>query len=131
AYLAALPLHGDVKAAEAQEAQAKATTTPEEAQKLRAEATFARGIDHAKDDRVGTAVLERASPNFGVPLMAVAIMISTFGCVNGLVLSGPRLYYAMAQDRLFFASVGKLNERGVPAWGLILQGLWSIVLIFS
>jgi amino acid transporter len=100
-------------------------------QELEAELTFARGIDQAKDDRVGTAVLERASPNFGVPLMAIAIMISTFGCVNGLVLMGPRLYYAMAQDKLFFQSVGRLNERGVPAWGLILQGVWSIVLIFS
>src|SRR5262249_61426496 len=120
AYLAALPLHGDVKAAEAQEAQAKATTTPEEAQKLRAEAAFARGIEHGKDDRVGTAVLERASPNFGVPLMAVAIMISTFGCVNGLTLMGARLYYAMARDGLFFRSVGRLNGNHVPAVGLVL-----------
>src|SRR5581483_4628068 len=95
------------------------------------EATFARGIDGAKDDRVGTAVLERASPHFGVPLMAVAIMISTFGCVNGMVLMGARLYYAMAQDGLFFRSVGQLNRRGVPAAGLLLQGAWSILLIFS
>jgi APA family basic amino acid/polyamine antiporter len=131
AYLAALPLHGDKKAAEAKEAAAKEAATPEEAQTLRAEAAFTRGIDHARDDRVGTAVLERASPNFGVPLMAVAIMISTFGCVNGLVLMGARLYYAMAQDRLFFQSVGQLNGRGVPAVGLVLQGLWSVVLIFS
>jgi amino acid transporter len=95
------------------------------------ELTMARGIDHARDDRVGTAVLERASPGFGVPFMALAIMISTFGCVNGLVLMGPRLYYAMAQDRLFFQSVGRLNQRGVPAFGLVLQGLWSVLLIFS
>ncbi len=108
--------------------QAKAQ---EQARELQAEAAFALGIDHAKDDRVGTAVLERASPNFGVPLMAVAIMISTFGCVNGLVLMGARLYYAMAQDRLFFESVGQLSGRGVPAVGLVLQGLWSVVLIFS
>jgi amino acid transporter len=100
-------------------------------QDLDAEVAFARGIDQAKDDRVGTAVLERASPTLGVPLMAIAIMISTFGCVNGLVLMGPRLYYAMARDKLFFQSVGQLNQNGVPAWGLILQGLWSIVLIFS
>jgi amino acid transporter len=95
------------------------------------ELTVARGIDHAKDDRVGTAVLERASPGFGVSFMAIAIMISTFGCVNGLILMGARLYYAMAQDRLFFQSVGRLNASGVPAAGLVLQGLWSIVLIFS
>jgi APA family basic amino acid/polyamine antiporter len=89
------------------------------------------GIAHAKDDRVGTAVLERVSPTLGVTLMAITIMISTFGCVNGLVLAGARLYYAMAQDRLFFASVGRLSARGVPAAGLLLQGLWSIVLMFS
>lgn len=94
-------------------------------------AAFHRGIDHARDDRVGTAVLERIAPRFGVPIMAIAIMISTFGCLNGLILMGARLHYAMAQDRLFFASSGKLNSRGVPAIALILQGLWSIVLIFS
>jgi amino acid transporter len=115
----------------AKDRQVELGKTRQQIQDLGAEVTFARGIDKAKDDRVGTAVLERASPNFGVPLMAIAIMISTFGCVNGLVLMGPRLYYAMAQDKLFFQSVGQLNERGVPAWGLILQGLWSIVLIFS
>ena len=63
--------------------------------------------------------------------MAIAIMISTFGCVNGMTLMGARLYYVMAQDNLFFGAVGKLNRRGVPAAGLILQGLWSIVLVFS
>ena len=68
------------------------------------------GIAHAKDDRVGTAVLEQASPDLGVPFMAIAIMISTFGCVNGMILMGARLYYAMAQDRLFFQSVGTLNR---------------------
>ncbi len=95
------------------------------------EYTTLRGIDHAKDDRVGTAVLERVSPNFGVPLMAIIIMISTFGCVNGLTLMGARLYYAMARDGLFFQAVGALNTRGVPQAGLWLQCAWSIVLIFS
>jgi amino acid transporter len=117
--------------AEIAKRQKDLTAARQKAQQLNGEATIARGISHARDGRVGTAVLERASPNFGVPLMAIAIMISTFGCVNGLVLMGPRLYYAMAQDKLFFQSVGQLNERGVPAWGLTLQGLWSIVLIFS
>jgi APA family basic amino acid/polyamine antiporter len=93
--------------------------------------TFDRGIDHAREDRVGTAVLEQASPNFGVPLMAVAIMISTFGCVNGLTLMGARLYYAMARDGLFFESVGRLNSNHVPAVGLMLQGIWAAVLVFS
>jgi basic amino acid/polyamine antiporter, APA family len=89
------------------------------------------GIAKAPDDRVGTAVLGRVSPRAGVTLMAITIMISTFGCVNGLVLAGARLYYAMAQDGLFFASVGRLSARGVPAAGLVLQGLWAIVLVFS
>jgi len=133
AYLAALPIQGNQKAAEEAEAQAKdyGSANREQARKLESDAAFLRGIDHAKDDRVGTAVLERASPNLGVPLMAIAIMISTFGCVNGLVLMGPRLYWAMAQDGVFFRSVGRLNARGVPAAGLALQCLWSIVLVFS
>jgi APA family basic amino acid/polyamine antiporter len=114
AYLSALPLRG----------QADVEATGEDA-------WLKRGIDHAKEDLVGTAVLERVSPQFGVPLMAVIIMISTFGCVNGLTLMGARLYYAMARDGLFFQSVGTLSPRGVPQAGLWLQCLWSIVLIFS
>jgi APA family basic amino acid/polyamine antiporter len=109
AYLAALPLHGDPDATTA----------------------LGRGIDHAENDRVATAVLEQVSPRLGVPLMALAIMVSTFGCDNGLILMGPRLYYAMARDGLFFRSVGRLNRWGVPAAGAVLQALWSVVLIFS
>jgi APA family basic amino acid/polyamine antiporter len=90
-----------------------------------------RGIAHAKDDRVGTAVFELISPKLGVTVMAVAIMISTFGCVNGMILMGARLYYAMARDGLFFKSTGRLNARGVPAAALILQGIWSAILVFS
>jgi APA family basic amino acid/polyamine antiporter len=63
--------------------------------------------------------------------MAAAIMVSTFGSINGMILMGARLYYAMARDKLLFQSVGLLNRRGVPAVGLILQGLWSILLVFS
>jgi APA family basic amino acid/polyamine antiporter len=133
AYLAALPLHGDVKKAEQLEAQARQleSSNPDKASTLRAEAAYARGIDQAKDDRVGTAILERVSPVLGVSFMAIAVMISTFGCINGMVLMGARLYYAMAQDGLFFQAVGQLTHRGVPTAGLILQGLWSILLIFS
>jgi APA family basic amino acid/polyamine antiporter len=109
AYLAVLPAQGEPVAATA----------------------FERGIAHAKEDRVATAVLEQALPAWGPSLMALAIMVSTFGCVNGMVLMGARLYYAMARDRLFFASVGELNRRGVPGMGLVLQGLWSVLLIFS
>jgi len=61
--------------------------------------------------------------------MAIAIMISTFGCNNGLILAGARAYYAMARDGVFFAKAGTLNERKVPAWGLLLQGIWAAVLI--
>jgi len=102
--------------------------------------TFERGISQAQDDRVATALMEevspkmgldRITPNFGPNFMAVAIMISTFGCANGLILAGARLYYAMARDGLFFQSVGRLNARGVPAIGLLLQGIWSALLTFS
>ncbi len=95
------------------------------------EATAKLGISHARDDRVGTAVLELAWPHLGVRFMAIAIMLSTFGCLNGLLLMGARLYYAMSYDGLFFRGVGQLNTRGVPAIGLLLQGLWASVLVFS
>src|SRR6266545_3845665 len=107
----------------------------EEAKKVKAELdaipASERGIARARDDRVGTAVLELWSPNFGAPLMAIAIMISTFGCVNGMTLMGARLYCVMARDKLFFQGVGHLNRRSVPAVGLVLQGAWSILLVFS
>src|SRR5205809_7867336 len=61
--------------------------------------------------------------------MAVAIMISTFGCNNGLILAGARAYYAMARDGLFFRRVGELNKNHVPAWGLIIQGIWAGALV--
>jgi APA family basic amino acid/polyamine antiporter len=64
----------------------------------------------------------------GTILMAVAIMISTFGCNNGLILAGARVYYAMARDNLFFKRVGILNSRSVPAIALIIQGLWAAFL---
>jgi APA family basic amino acid/polyamine antiporter len=90
-----------------------------------------RGIQWAKEGRVGTAVMELALPVWGPRLMALAIMISTFGCTNGLILSGARLYYAMARDGLFFRQAGHLNRFAVPAVALVLQMAWSIVLIFS
>jgi APA family basic amino acid/polyamine antiporter len=86
-------------------------------------------IQGAKADRVATATLERIIPGAAVTLMAVAIMISTFGCVNGLVLAGARAYYAMARDGLFFRQVGRLNAARVPAWGLVLQGVWAAMLV--
>jgi APA family basic amino acid/polyamine antiporter len=62
-------------------------------------------------------------------IMAIGIMISTFGCNNGLILAGARAYYAMGRDGVFFKRAGTLNEHKVPAWGLLLQGIWASVLI--
>ncbi len=86
-------------------------------------------IQGAPADRVATATLEAIFPGAGVVLMAVAIMISTFGCCNGLILAGARAYYAMSRDGLFFQSAGQLNRARVPAWGLIIQGCWAGFLV--
>jgi len=75
--------------------------------------------------RIGSFAADVVFPGLGATLMAVAIMISTFGCNNGLILAGPRAYYAMAKDGLFFERVGRLNKFHVPAWGIIVQGIWS------
>ncbi len=88
-------------------------------------------VANASNDRVATALIETWKPGLGVTIMAIAIMISTFGCNNGLILMGARLTYAMARDGLFFRSVGKLNKNGVPAVGLWLQALWASALTFS
>jgi len=90
-----------------------------------------RGIAHAIDDRVGTAVVGEVLGPSAAALMAVLVMISTFGCVNGLVLAGPRLYHAMAIDGLLFAGVARLSARGVPARAIALQGVWASVLALS
>jgi APA family basic amino acid/polyamine antiporter len=86
-------------------------------------------VQHAPSDRVATAMLEKLFPGYGPVLMAAAIMVATFGCVNSLVLAGARGYYAMAKDGLFFAPAGLLNRAHVPAWGLVAQGIWSAVLV--
>jgi APA family basic amino acid/polyamine antiporter len=86
-------------------------------------------IQDAPSDRVATAMLERIWPGTGGSLMAAAILISTFGCNNGLILAGARAYYAMARDGLFFTPAGRLNAARVPAWGLVLQGLWAVLLV--
>jgi APA family basic amino acid/polyamine antiporter len=93
---------------------------------------FARGIAHAADDRVGTAVMERiAGSGTGAALMAAAIMVSTFGCANGIILAGARVAWAMSRDGLFFARAGHLNARHVPAAALWIQGGWACVLALS
>jgi APA family basic amino acid/polyamine antiporter len=110
AYIMVLPLHGDPQGA----------------------TVFARGVQYASEDRIGAAVLQQIFPHLGGYLMAAAIMISTFGCANGIALGGARAYYAMAQDKLFFRSVGKLHPRyKTPAMGLIVQAVWTVCLCVS
>lgn len=90
-----------------------------------------RGIAHATQDRVGVAAMESMFGAVGATVMAVAILVSTFGCNNGLILAGARVYYAMARDGLFFKRVGTLNAHQVPAAGLIVQAIWTGILCLT
>jgi APA family basic amino acid/polyamine antiporter len=93
---------------------------------------LARGLQYAAQDRVGTAAIEVALGSGAAVIMAVAILLSTFGCNNGLILSGPRVYWAMARDGLFFERAGKLHESyRTPVFGLIAQAVWASVLCVS
>jgi APA family basic amino acid/polyamine antiporter len=92
---------------------------------------IARGIQYATQDRVGTASAEVLFGSSGTILMASAILLSTFGCANGLILAGARVYYAMARDGVFFRNVGTLNSRSVPAAGLVVQSIWVSVLCLT
>ena len=110
AYLVVLPMQGD-----------PAGTT-----------ALTRGIQHAMEDRVGTAALEQIFHTGGAQLMAAAVLISTFGCANGLTMAGARVYYAMSQDGLFFKSVGKLHPKWrTPVAGIIVQAIWTVILCIS
>jgi len=86
-------------------------------------------IQQAPSDRVATATVEAIAPGLGGSIMALAIIVSTFGCNNGLILAGARAYYAMARDKLFFSRAATLNDAKVPAWGLGLQGAWATLLV--
>jgi APA family basic amino acid/polyamine antiporter len=86
-------------------------------------------IQNAPSDRVASETANVIFPGAGAAIMAVAIMVSTFGCNNGLILAGARAYYAMARDGLFFRAVGELNKFSVPAWGLVFQGVWAGALV--
>ena len=109
-YLNVLPLHGD----------AQGTTI------------LARGIQFASEDRVATAVMQQIFGPAGAGIMAIAIMISCFGCDNGLILAGARVYYAMARDRLFFRRAGELHPKyRTPAHSLFMQCLWTCILCVS
>jgi len=90
-----------------------------------------RGIQYALNDRLATAAVHHVFGIYAATLMAVLIMISTFGCNNGLILSGARVYYAMAKDGLFFRKAGILNSKAVPSYGLILQAIWASLLCIS
>jgi len=91
-----------------------------------------RGIQFAEFDRVGTVVLQQAFHAQGSYLMAAAILISTFGCANGMILAGARVFYAMSNDGLFFRKVGKLHgQLGTPVTSLVLQGIWTSLLCLS
>ncbi|MGI9102263.1 MAG: APC family permease [Terriglobales bacterium] len=110
AYLSVLPLHGDPHG----------TTV------------FARGIQYAAEDRVGTAALQAVFGSAGAALMAAAILVSTFGCANGLILAGARVYYAMAKDGLFFRPVARLHPTyKTPAVSLMVQMVWCAILCLS
>jgi APA family basic amino acid/polyamine antiporter len=109
AYVVTLPVHGSPEAA----------------------GVIGRGIQFAQSDRVGTAAAEMIFGPAAAAVMAVLIMISTFGCNNGLILSGARVYYAMAKDGLFFKATGKLNRKAVPGTALVVQGVWACLLCLS
>ena len=108
AYLALLPLHG----------------TPDGS-------ITQHGIMFASQDRVGAAAASIIMGNIGVFVMAGLIMVSTFGCNSGLILSGGRLFYAMAKDALFFKQAGELNKHDVPAKALWFQCAWACILCVS
>jgi APA family basic amino acid/polyamine antiporter len=92
---------------------------------------FARGIAHATSDRVAAAAMEMVWGGAGAKITAILVMISGFGCANGLILTGARVIYAMAHDGVFFAAAGRLNRASVPAIALVMQGIWASVLTLS
>ncbi|MDX9811619.1 MAG: amino acid permease [Bacteroidales bacterium] len=108
-YIATLPLAGSPEGADA----------------------FSRGIAFAADDRVATSSMSVIFGDYAAVIMAIFIMISTFGCNHGLIIAGPRVYYAMARDGLFFKKVGSLNRNGVPGFAIVIQGIWAILLCLS
>ncbi|MBL7922970.1 MAG: amino acid permease [Bacteroidia bacterium] len=109
AYLGLLPLHGDPGASD----------------------IIGQGIQFADNDRVGTAAASRIFGDSAVYLMALLIMVSTFGCNNGIILAGARVYYAMAKDGLFFKKAGHLNRNEVPGFALWVQAAWASLLCLS
>jgi APA family basic amino acid/polyamine antiporter len=109
AYLNVLPLHGAADGA----------------------TVMTRGIEYATQDRVASAVAETIFGAAGASIMAALILVSTFGCNNGLILSGARVYYAMARDKVFFRKTGTLNRHNVPAAALVAQSIWTSLLCLT
>lgn len=109
AYLGLLPIHGDPGATD----------------------VIGQGIQFADNDRVGTAAASRIFGDNAAYLMALLIMVSTFGCNNGIILSGARVYYAMAKDGLFFKKAATLNRYEVPEYALWIQAIWASLLCLS
>ena len=109
AYLSLLPINGDPNATNLAD----------------------QGILFASEDRIGAGAASVIFGDVGILIMAGLIMISTFGCNNGLILAGSRLFYAMSKDGLFFKSAGKLNKNGVPSVALWIQCLWASALCLS
>jgi APA family basic amino acid/polyamine antiporter len=95
------------------------------------EAVTEAGIQFASQERVGTAAAYMMFGNIANYLMAALIMVSTFGCNNGLIMAGSRLFYAMSKDGLFFKRAAAVNKAGVPAWAMWAQGIWAVLLCFS
>jgi basic amino acid/polyamine antiporter, APA family len=93
--------------------------------------TIERGIQFATSDRVGIASATSFFGETSAVIMAILIMISTFGCNNGLILAGARVYYAMANDNLFFKRIGTLNKNSVPGFALVVQAIWASLLCLS
>lgn len=117
AYLGLLPLHGAIPTAK------EFVYTHH--------SVSSAGIQFASEGRVGTAAAYMMFGTVGKYLMAALIMVSTFGCNNGLIMAGSRLFYAMSTDGLFFKRAQKINAVGVPAWAMWAQGIWAILLCFS
>lgn len=92
---------------------------------------LSRGIQYSTDDRVATSAMSVVFGDYAAIIMAIFIMISTFGCNHGLILAGPRVYYAMAKDGLFFKKVAEINKNGVPGFAIAIQGVWAILLCLS
>jgi len=109
-YLSVLPLHGDGNGA----------------------TILSRGIQHASEDRVATAIMQQMFGPSGAAIMAIAILVSIFGCNNGLILAGARVYYAMAKDKLFFRGAARLHPKyRTPAHSLMMQCIWTCILCIS